>query len=63
MAALNVNVEITDVQVNPNGNNYTSTATLAPGDTSGLSNFTLTWTGPGTTPRYAPGATGTIILP
>jgi hypothetical protein len=61
--ALGVNVIVTEVSINPTANNYTESVSLAPGDTSGLSSFSESWQGPGTTPRYAIGGTATISLP
>ncbi len=67
-AALPVSVEVTDVSINNAANTYTESIALcvspcSPADTSGLSNFSESWTGPGTTPRYTIGASATIDLP
>jgi hypothetical protein len=63
MAALNVNIIVDSVSISQASNNYTVQATIASGDTSQLSNFTLSFTGPGTTPRYTVGSTAVLPLP
>ena len=62
-ATLGVNVIVTATQSNAATNSYTETVGLASNDTSGLTNWSMSWGGTGTTPRYALNATGTITLP
>ena len=62
-ASLGVNVIVTATQSNATTNSYTETVGLASNDTSGLTNWSMSWGGTGTTPRYALNATGTITLP
>ena len=62
-ASLGVNVIVTAAQSNAATNSYTETVGLASNDTSGLTNWSMSWGGTGTTPRYALNATGTITLP
>jgi hypothetical protein len=62
-AALPVSVYVESNQSSQAGNSCTQTIVLASGDTSGLTNFTWTFTNPSSTCRYAPGATASISLP
>ena len=62
MASLAVQIEVLAVQINPAANTNTIQVGLAPGDTSGLSSFSMSWTASGP-PRYSIGATTTLNLP
>lgn len=62
MAALNVAVFVTNVTENQANNSYVCTVVQSTTDTSGLTGFSLTFGG-SLPARYAPGATGTLILP
>lgn len=67
-AALPVEVEVTALSINNSANSYTETVSLcvspcSPADTSGLSSFSESWTGSGTTPRYTIGSVASISLP
>jgi hypothetical protein len=62
-ASLPVSIIVTSASINQASNNYTESISLASGDTSGLSGWSWTFTGPGTTPRYPINATTTLSLP
>lgn len=62
-AALPIVVVVTSVSISPASNSYCESVSLAPSDTSGLSSFSESWCGSGTTPRYPIGASATLSLP